>query len=78
MFTNQDIADYYDQTEIHYRRAWDLEASLAMHYGYWKEDTSSFRESLQHMNEALAHMADIKRDDKVLDAGCGVGGSSIF
>ncbi len=78
LFTNKDIADYYDQTEIHYRRAWDLEASLAMHYGYWREDTESFRDSLQHMNDALARIANIKRTDRVLDAGCGVGGSSIF
>ena len=78
MFTNKDIADYYDQTEIHYRRAWDLEASLAMHYGYWRENTKNFRESLQHMNEALAQTVNIQASDKVLDAGCGVGGSSIY
>ena len=77
-FTNQDISDYYDQTEIHYRRAWDLEASLAMHYGFWRPDTQSFRESLQQMNKELAQMAGITLDDQVLDAGCGVGGSAIF
>jgi cyclopropane fatty-acyl-phospholipid synthase-like methyltransferase len=77
-FTNQDIADYYDQTEIHYRRAWDLEESLAMHYGFWRPDTKRFRESLQHMNEELARMAGITSSDRVLDAGCGVGGSAIF
>lgn len=77
-FSNKEIADYYDQTEVHYRRAWDLEASLAMHYGYWRADTRSFRESLQHMNEALAQTASIQVSDHVLDAGCGVGGSSIF
>ncbi len=77
-FSNKDIADYYDQTEVHYRRAWDLEASLAMHYGYWREGTQDFRASLRHMNEELAKMAKIQADDQVLDAGCGVGGSSIF
>ncbi len=77
-FSSKDIADYYDQTEVHYRRAWDLEYSLAMHYGYWREDTNNFRESLQNMNEELAKLSFIGPDDLVLDAGCGIGGSAIF
>lgn len=77
-FTNKDISDYYEQTEIHYRRAWDLENSLAMHYGYWREDTRNFRQSLQHMNEEMAKFAFISKADRVLDAGCGVGGTSLF
>lgn len=77
-FSKQDIVDYYNQTEIHYRDAWDLEESMAMHYGYWREDTKSFRDSLQHMVEEMAKMAGIGENDLVLDAGCGVGGSSIF
>ncbi|MEL7121360.1 MAG: methyltransferase domain-containing protein [Bacteroidota bacterium] len=77
-FSNQEIADYYDQTEIHYRRAWDLNDSLAMHYGYWRKDTQNFRQSLVHMNEKLAQTAGIKAEDKVLDAGCGLGGSALF
>lgn len=77
-FSNEDIISYYEQTEVHYRRAWDLEASLAMHYGYWREDTRTFRESLQQMNEEMAKFGAITTTDRVLDAGCGVGGSAIF
>ncbi|MGB0521836.1 MAG: SAM-dependent methyltransferase [Flammeovirgaceae bacterium] len=77
-FTTDDVAEYYDKTEIHYKRAWDLEASMALHYGFWRKDTKSFRESLQHMNDEMAKTAKITSDDYMLDAGCGVGGSSIF
>jgi len=38
----------------------------------------SFPQSLLRMNEVMMEAAAIKRSDKVLDAGCGVGGSSIF
>lgn len=77
-YSNQEISDYYDQTEIHYKRAWDLGESLAMHYGYWEEDTKNFRESLRGMNTALSSFGEITANHKVLDAGCGVGGSSVF
>lgn len=77
-FSNKDISDYYEQTEVHYRSAWDLNKSLALHYGYWRKDTRNFRDSLRHMNEEMALRAEIKKEDQVLDAGCGVGGSAIF
>lgn len=77
-FSPTDIAEYYEKTEVHYRRGWDLSRSLAMHYGYWDEKTKSFPHSLHRMNEVLATFGNIRRGEKILDAGCGVGGSSIF
>lgn len=77
-YTNQEISDYYDQTEVHYKSAWDLEKSLALHYGFWRKDTRNFRESLLHMNEEMAKRGRISKTDKVLDAGCGVGGSAVY
>ena len=53
-YTNEEIAAYYDTTEVHYERGWDLRHSLAMHYGYWDEKATTFRASLRRMNEALA------------------------
>ena len=77
-YSNEEIVNYYDRTEVHYRRAWDLQHSLAMHYGYWNADTKNFRESLRQLNVELAAYAGIRAGEQVLDAGCGVGGSSIF
>ncbi|MEM7102104.1 MAG: methyltransferase domain-containing protein [Bacteroidota bacterium] len=77
-FSNRDISDYYDQTEIHYRYFWDLNTSKALHYGFWKPGTQDFRASLENTNREMAILAGIKKKDRVLDAGCGVGGSSIF
>lgn len=72
------IIDYYRDTENAYKDSWDLNNSLAIHYGYWDEKVKSFPESLLRMNEVMIEAAAIKPADRVLDAGCGVGGSSIF
>ncbi len=75
---HQAIIDYYRDTENAYKDSWDLNNSLAIHYGYWDEKVRSFPQSLLRMNEVMMEAAAIKQTDKVLDAGCGVGGSSIF
>jgi tocopherol O-methyltransferase len=78
MITEEGITAYYDQCERHYRSSWDLDQSMAMHFGYWDGETQSLRDALCKENEVLAELSGIKRGDLVLDAGCGVGGSSIF
>jgi tocopherol O-methyltransferase len=75
---HKNIVEYYNTTEHSYKDAWDLNNSLAIHYGFWDEKVKSFPESLLRMNEVMIETAEIKSTDKVLDAGCGVGGSSIF
>lgn len=72
------IVEYYHATEHAYKDSWDLNNSLAIHYGYWDEKVKSFPQSLVRMNEVMAVSAGITAKDKVLDAGCGVGGSSIY
>ncbi len=75
---HQHIIQYYKDTENAYKDSWDLNNSMAIHYGYWDEKVKSFPESLLRMNEVMIEAAAIKSTDYVLDAGCGVGGSSIF
>lgn len=72
------IVEYYDTCECDYRTFWDLNRSMAMHAGFWDSKTSTLSEALARENEILAEYAQIKPHEKVLDAGCGVGGSSIF
>lgn len=75
---NDTIIDYYDTCEIDYRLFWDLKHSHAMHAGYWDETTKTLREALQRENQILAELASIKNTDRVLDSGCGIGGSSVY
>lgn len=73
-----EIIDYYDTCEQNYKKWWDLNRSHAMHAGYWDETTKTLTEALNKENEVLYKIAGLKEGDKVLDAGCGVGGSSIY
>jgi len=77
-FSSKDIAQYYDVSEDHYRYFWDLNQSHALHYGYWDESTKTFKEALANINQVLANEAGIQSGMHVLDAGCGIGGSSIW
>ncbi|HYW04367.1 MAG TPA: methyltransferase domain-containing protein [Gammaproteobacteria bacterium] len=71
------IVDYYDTCEVDYRLVWRLDRCLALHYGYWDETTGTVSQALVHENDVLAGRAGITRGDRVLDAGCGVGGSAV-
>ena len=75
---HQKIIDYYRDTENAYKDSWDLDNSQAIHYGYWDKKVKTFSQSLLRMNEIMMEAAGIMANDKVLDAGCGVGGSCIF
>ncbi|HSW12478.1 MAG TPA: methyltransferase domain-containing protein [Solimonas sp.] len=73
-----DVARYYDQTLRHYRFLWDMDRSQALHYGFWGPGVRSLREALAHENQVLADRLRLGPDARLLDAGCGVGGSSLY
>lgn len=75
---NQQIIEYYDSCEIDYRTNWHLDQCLAMHIGYWDKTTTTLPQALIRQKEVMLLKAKISKADLVLDAGCGVGGSSIF
>ncbi|MGH8643487.1 MAG: SAM-dependent methyltransferase [Gammaproteobacteria bacterium] len=72
------IARYYDECYVDYRFLWLNTHNLAIHYGYWDAETRSHSGSLLNMNRVLAEQAGISPGQVVLDAGCGLGGSSIW
>jgi cyclopropane fatty-acyl-phospholipid synthase-like methyltransferase len=78
MFSKNDISRYYDLSEVHYRKIWDLDKSRSLHYGYWDDSVKNFHEALLNINKVLAEIAEIKEGENILDAGCGVGGSSLW
>ncbi len=77
-FTTEDITNYYDHTEPHYRQFWKMEQSMGLHYGVWDRSTKTLAEAIINTNRQLAKLGQITASDVILDAGCGVGGSSIF
>ena len=72
------VIKYYDSTVIDYILLWTGRKDLAMHYGYYDKKIKNHVQALLKMNEVLAKFANISKDDRVLDAGCGYGGSTIW
>jgi cyclopropane fatty-acyl-phospholipid synthase-like methyltransferase len=72
------IHDYYDYCHKDFKRIWHLDRCMAMHMGFWDNGTKRLRDALLKENVVLAKQAGVSLNDRVLDAGCGVGGSSIF
>jgi cyclopropane fatty-acyl-phospholipid synthase-like methyltransferase len=75
-----DTTDYYDIYSKIYLEIWGNYDNLSLHCGYYDngEEVQSHDESIIKMNRFIANLAQIKESDLILDAGCGVGGSSIW
>jgi tocopherol O-methyltransferase len=72
------IVDYYVHTATDYRLVWQDRKNLAFHFGYFDKTTHTHAKSLDNANYTLARLADIRPNMRVLDAGCGTGGSSLW
>lgn len=73
------VSDYYDYMLPFYRLFWHIDSeSNALHYGLWEKNTKNFKEALLNTNQFLANKVGLTKKDFVLDAGCGVGGSSFW
>lgn len=68
-----EIREHYDRLSVLYRMLWGEH----LHHGYWEDNESIARAQIQLM-ERLAEKATIPRGAKVLDIGCGLGGSAFW
>jgi cyclopropane fatty-acyl-phospholipid synthase-like methyltransferase len=72
------VSAYYDETWLDYRMLWLRPQNRAIHFGYWDEHTRNHAQSLLDMNRVLATQLGVRSGQRILDAGCGVGGSAIW
>ncbi len=66
------IRQHYNISTIFYRILWGQH----IHHGLWTGDEAP-KVAARQLTEQLAIEADIRKGDKVVDIGCGMGGSSI-
>ncbi len=74
----ENVVNYYHETAMDYRLLWTGSRDLAIHFGYYEKGDESHEEAALKMNAFMAERAQIKPGDRVLDAGCGYGGSSFW
>lgn len=67
------IVDHYDKISPLYHSLWGEH----LHHGYWIRGNESKETAQVQMVEHIAKLANIKRGARVLDIGCGYGGSSL-
>lgn len=73
------VEAYYNKAQKFYETAWyRFGKGLGLHYGFWTPGVESRIQAIETENETLARMLKIKAGDRILDAGCGVGGSGIW
>lgn len=72
-----DIISYYNECYLYYKIFWRSHKNLCLHWGF-HDKGQSHSESLVRMIEILADKAKITSREKVLDAGCGVGGGALW
>ncbi len=76
---NQGAVTHYDECYRDYLTAWCNRDNLALHYGYWdRSEPYRHHRALLDKNRLLYEKAEIVPGDRVLDAGCGIGGSAIW
>ena len=67
------IASYYDEMQRFYSRCWH---ESGVHYGYWDATAGSHHAAVLAMNRLAGDILALEKGSRVLDAGCGVGGTA--
>jgi SAM-dependent methyltransferase len=69
------VARYYDEMQFLYSSLW---SSSGVHYGFWEPGTRSRAQAIRNMDRLVACELALPLGSRVLDAGCGVGGTSML
>ena len=69
---------FYEQSKM--KQWWKANQTLAFHYGYYEKGFHSHNQAILHMNDVVWDRLglDGTRPLQILDAGCGIGGTSIY
>ncbi|MDZ7799581.1 MAG: class I SAM-dependent methyltransferase [Trueperaceae bacterium] len=67
------VRQHYDLASPHYRALWGVH----IHHGYWELGDESKELAQEKLVELLARTADVRSGMRLLDVGCGIGGSCV-
>lgn len=74
-FSKGAVIDYYNKTLTIYLTFYSKDH---FHHGMWYKDTRNQNEALENTTKFVVECLELKDDDYVLDAGCGIGGTTRY
>lgn len=74
--STKSVVSYYNSSEWLYKLLWSPQKN-GMHVGFWSDATKSVDEAVEAENREIIHLGKISDSDTVLDAGCGLGSTSV-
>lgn len=76
----ESIKRYYSDTQFEYKLLWNwkLKTAPALHLGYYDEKATTHKQAIERVNEVMADWANIQPGARIIDAGCGLGQSSLW
>ena len=74
------IKKYYSDTQFEYKLVWNWRSKFtpALHFGYYDEKATNHHRSVIRANEVLAEWGEIHQGARIIDAGCGLGHSTLW
>ena len=74
------IKKYYSDTQFEYGLVWNWRSkhTPALHFGYYDEKATNHHRSVIRANEVLAEWGNIQQGAIIIDAGCGLGHSTLW
>ncbi len=72
------VIEYYEKCHRDFVDFWRIDENLGFHLGFYDKHHKDHNEAVVNMNRVMAEIVGIKRGEKVLDIGCGIGGSLIW
>src|SRR5437868_11418618 len=68
------IQEHYDLASPYYEKLWGKH----LHHGYYKTGRESKEEAADNLIKYLVGLVGIREGARVLDVGCGIGGTSVW